>query len=334
MDILKFEELSQIWFEQNTVGICYEYATELKSIIKHLNRYFGERNICDIHPVDITTMISELSKNNPNTGKPMSKQMLNVLVKTSYRIFDMAVDNDWIRKNPAKGKTKFIPKNAPKKKVSSISKAEQLAIINTPHRCRTAALIMMFMGLRTNELLALKWKNINFIEKKAYICEHAEKVSPNRYMVMPDTKNRKSRYVTIPDSLCKLLFDEMRKATFEFVFSKTDGTLHTPSSWRSAWRSFMNTVNYYYCIQINGAKFSKNSPKGYPKLIKIDPHQLRHTYATLLYVSGMDVLTGSKLLGHSDVQLTLNTYTHLDEVYKTPDISPLNEYLSSNFSNL
>lgn len=334
MNILKFEELSQLWFSQCMVGRCYSYKVELKSIIKHLNRYLGEKNICDILPIDITQMISELAEKNPNTGKPMSKQMLKVLVKTCYRIFDMAVDNDWLNKNPAKGKTKFIPKNAPKKKVSSISKTEQLAILNTPHRCRTATLIMMLLGLRTSELLALKWKNIDLIEKKAYICEHAEKISPNRYRVMPDTKNSQSRYVAIPDNLCELLFYEMQNATSEYVFPKTDGTLNTPSSWNSAWKSYMNTINYYYNLQIRGVNFSKNSPKGYPKLIKINPHQLRHTYATLLYASGTDVLTGSKLLGHSNVQFTLNTYTHLDKVYKTPDISKFNEYISSDFGKI
>lgn len=329
MYILKFNELSELWFSKSTNDICYSYKIELKALIKHMNNHLGEKHIHEIYPIDITNMVISLSNNNPNTDKPMAKQTLSTLIKTAGRIFEFAIDNGLIDKNPVRGTAKRIPKNAPKKIVSDISKTEQLLIINTPHRCRIAALIMMFMGLRTNELLALRWKNIDLIEKKAYICERAVKDDFNSYIISPDTKNGKSRYVTIPDNLCKLFANELKTAKSEYVFPRTDGTLHTPSSWKSAWRSYMNTINHSYYNHIQNTNLSIHNPKGYPRLIDIKPHQLRHTYATLLYVSGTNVLVASKLLGHSSVQITLDIYTHLDEEYKTLDISNFNSYLSN-----
>jgi site-specific recombinase XerD len=59
-------------------------------------------------------------------------------------------------------------------------------------------------------------------------------------------------------------------------------------------------------------------------------HCLRHTYATILYDAGVDVLTAKDLLGHEDVKTTLGIYTHLSEEKKQNDISKLNSYLSNN----
>ena len=219
---------------------------------------------------------------------------------------------------------KSVPKNSPKKIVSAISKSEQLMVLNTPHRCQIAALIMMLTGLRVGELLALEWSDIDFENRRLYVRQHAVKIAPNKFEVQPGTKNGKNRYVTIPENLIEFLEKSKLNAKSYLVFPKTDNTLNTPSSWKSAWNSYINTLNW----KNSGYKGSKFDPKGYPKSIKINPHQLRHTYATLLYKSGTDLKTASKLLGHSTVQLTLDIYTHLDEEYKTLDISKFNDFLS------
>ena len=328
MENMDFYTLSQIWFENNSVGYCYPYKIQLQSLIKHMNSFLGNMPITEIKPIDISDMMNSLAKFNPNTKTPMAKQTLRTLITTAYRIFDMAIDNDWLIKNPAKNKN--VPKNAPKKQVQAISKTEQVLILNTPHRCRTAALLMMLMGLRTSEMLALEWKNIDFIDKRAYICKHAVKTSPNSYEIKPGTKTGGSRYVTIPDNLCQYLLNERKKSRSKFVFPKTDGKMNTPSSWRSVWKSFIGALSFNFTEQTQ----SKYCPKGYPKVIDINPHQLRHTYATLLYVSGTDPLTASKLLGHASVQITLDIYTHLDEQYKTLDISNFNNYLTTDLCKI
>ena len=58
-------------------------------------------------------------------------------------------------------------------------------------------------------------------------------------------------------------------------------------------------------------------------------HNLRHTFASMLYMAGVDVLTAKEQLGHSDVQTTLNIYTHLDKQYKRKKMSKLDEFLSA-----
>ena len=60
---------------------------------------------------------------------------------------------------------------------------------------------------------------------------------------------------------------------------------------------------------------------------KFTPHWLRHTFATLLYLSGVDVLTAKEQLGHSDIKTTLSIYTHLDATYKRRSMNKLDTYL-------
>ena len=63
------------------------------------------------------------------------------------------------------------------------------------------------------------------------------------------------------------------------------------------------------------------------RIPNITAHWLRHTYATLLYLSGVDILTAKEQLGHADIQTTLNIYTHLDTIYKQKQVLKLDEYL-------
>ena len=69
-------------------------------------------------------------------------------------------------------------------------------------------------------------------------------------------------------------------------------------------------------------------------VFSFDMHQLRHTFCTLLYKSGVDMKTAQEILEHSDISITLKIYTHLDQELKSVSIEKLNNYVTdnSNFS--
>lgn len=327
-----FESLSNFWLEQRKLNLKYSYKNENYSMVRHIIKHIGDKKVADISPADIDVMVAALSADNPNTHKPASKSFLDKLVNITRSIFDMAVDNHIITVNPIRSTKQIVPKNAPKKDVTAISREQQELIVNTPHRCQTAALIMMLAGLRVSELLALEWCNVDLKNGLLRVTQHAVRVDSNKFAIESATKNGHCRCVPIPSVLAIFLLHSKKNAISPLVFPKTDGNLNTPSSWKSAWTSYMNTLNYeYYTKEFPG--ISKFDPNGYPKMININPHQLRHTYATLHYEAGTDPLTTSKLLGHSGVQLTLDTYTHLDEQYKKLDISNFNNFLTDEFCN-
>ena len=57
-------------------------------------------------------------------------------------------------------------------------------------------------------------------------------------------------------------------------------------------------------------------------------HQLRHTYATMLYDAGVDVKTAQDFLGHADPTVTMNIYTHLSSQKKEKAILALQQHFS------
>ena len=59
------------------------------------------------------------------------------------------------------------------------------------------------------------------------------------------------------------------------------------------------------------------------------PHELRHTFCTLLYMAGVDVLTSRDQMGHASVQVTQEIYTHLDAKHKARKMEALDGYLSA-----
>lgn len=331
---INFKKLSNIWLKKATVGVTYTYKCNLESYVKHLNRYLSEKKIKDIKPYDIDFIIQELAIRNPNTNKTSSKKFLNNIISCAIRIFDFAVENELIYKNPAKNKKKEIPRNAPHKVVNAINSEQQQLVINVEHRAKIAAVIMMFMGLRTGELLALEWSDIDLDNLKLSVNKRAQRNNPNEYIVVPGTKNGKTRFVSIPSNLGLWLKKEKSVATSYLVLPNRQGTLNSPTQWRGLWKSYQNDINYYCykqkCKEANIKYESKYSPHKIPQISsKFNPHQLRHTYATLLYISGVDVLTASELLGHNNISTTLKIYTHLDREFKQLNISKFDNYIKS-----
>ena len=170
---------------------------------------------------------------------------------------------------------------------------------------------MLLCGLRAGELIALEWKNIDFDNRVIHVCQSTYNINSNKLGIKPKTKNGKSRNVTIPSILYQQLYTEYlrKKGKTAFVSTKSDGrSMHTRSSFERMWQSYLKRLE-----------------------ISFTPHQLRHTYATMLYMSGVDVKSASELLGHSSIEITMKIYTHLTEETKVISISKYDQFLSNNF---
>jgi integrase len=64
------------------------------------------------------------------------------------------------------------------------------------------------------------------------------------------------------------------------------------------------------------------------KIKGLTPHVFRHNFATVLYYAGVDIKEAQRLCGHSNVQLTLDIYTHLDQK-KSASAAKINKYLKN-----
>lgn len=292
--------------------------------------HLGIKEVSEIKWIDVEDVLIDLAKYNPKTKRPGSKKLIKDLKNCSYNIMDFTIDLGEIQNNPVR-QNKKIPRTVNSNGRRALTMKERENVLKTQHRLRLPALIMLFAGLRPNEVLALEYGDFDEELMRLNITKSVTLIDTNTYIVKSGTKTGNSRYVNIPE----LLADEIRagreKTKSNLITSQTDGSLHTLTSWRKAWKSYQNTLNY----NAYGGSEKYFNPNGIPKVIeKITPYMFRHTFATMLYTSGVDPLTASKLMGHSNVSTTLSFYTHLEETTKQLNINKFEEYVQNTFIDL
>ena len=145
-------------------------------------------------------------------------------------------------------------------------------------------------GLRAGEALALKWSDINIETHKCRV--HATIGNPRdpRKSYVQDTPKTDASIRTVPlTKRATAILNTLRaRSTCDFVFELYERRMEYPELiWGTKRLCLMANVPY------SGV------------------HVFRHTFATNCYYKGIDVKILSKLLGHSDVKVTLNTYINL-----------------------
>lgn len=304
-----FGEWAFHWSKRKIIGKDYKYRQSISSLLKH-SEPISKMPICTVSFIEVQDILLDLSERNPNTNKPSSYKLLKNVRQTIAAVFTFAINTcNGLYRNPAD--VVEIPTGAGTAERQAITLEQQMKIVETPHRARLAALIMMTCGLRLGELMALQWADIDFSGRVINVDRSAHNVNGNVLKVKDGTKNGKKRRVPIP----KILFDKLMNEYLNsmdkngFVITKADGfSMHTRSSWERMWESYIRTLGF-----------------------KFTAHQLRHTYATMLYRSGVDVKSASELLGHSKIEITMNIYTHLMEETKIISIDKYDEFLENFF---
>lgn len=298
----------------------------------------GHMEITKVRTADIQQIINNLNRDDP----PLSKSTLSRIRMTAKQIFQLAIDNRVMDYNPAEAVK--IPKNAAPPKEREALTDEQIRWVNEyAHPAQPAAKLMMYCGLRRGELLALRWTDIDFNKRTINVNKSVEMVK-GKPKVKDGAKSEAGvRTVPLPNTLIDFL-KQLKKLQSEknaekgripeingLVFPNNSGRIYTSKQWERLWNSYMLELNLAYGDFGNALQKprSKYDPHGVPMVIDtFTAHQLRHTYATLLYEAGVDVLTAQKLLGHSKAQTTLEIYTHLRDKQADTQIDKFNEYLS------
>lgn len=168
------------------------------------------------------------------------------------------------------------------------------------------AITALGTGMRRSELLALRWQDVD-LDKAVLRVERSLEQTKRAGLVFKAPKTRHGRRsITLPSSVVAELRShwkaqqEMRlmlgigKAPPEsLVFAAQDGSTRTPNALTKEWQTVMANAK-----------------------VKATLHSLRHTHASTLIASGLDVLTISRRLGHGSPAITLSVYGHL---FKTDD---------------
>lgn len=326
-----FEYWAQKWLKlkknEVSAGRYISYSARLNNLTRLFKYKISELRTNDFQDI----MLDLASEPCARTGKPYSKATLNDVKNTMRQIMQLAISNRVIDYNPVNAIT--IPKNAaPTEEKRALTETEQRWIREYPHRAQAAAMIMMYAGLRRGELLALTWADIDIAAKTINIDKSVEFVKGSPHVKPGGKSDAATRIIYIPQILADYL-KNVPGTHFGLVVQKSRGGLMTDTAWRRLWDSYLCDLNLEYgdwknCVQTKGKRPSKYGPKEKPMLIpRITAHWLRHTFITLMYMAGVDILTAKEQAGHKDIETTMGIYTHLDSQFKKKNVSKLDDYL-------
>ena len=248
---------------------------------------------------------------------------LNKLLKS---FFNYAVAEDYILKNPCSSKRIVIPGQSEthERKIEIFSDEEinTLKIVLKDHRLKFLILLALGTGLRQGELLGLKWVDIDIDNKQLKVERSIKQVSiissdeTRKYKTIvqsPKTKNS-IRTVPIPSNLIVALKEHKK-------FQKQE---------KLKCGNFYNDTDYVFTTETGKTMNARNVTKSYERLLKKAKipykkfHSLRHTYATKLFEVNVPLKTVQMLLGHSDISITANIYTHVMPKEKIKAVEKLN----------
>jgi len=261
----------------------------------------GKYDITQISTADLEDVLLAIAKRNPATGKPSSKKTINEYASVIRRVFALAVKNRAITYDPSA----YIEINiaAPKHHRNAITDAQMTAIRNTPHECQLPCLIMIYAGLRLGELAALTWSDVDLANRTILVNKSYN--FKNCTVKAPKT-NAGTRTVPIPVPLLEALTGAPHTA---LLVCPHHGRVYTRAAWEYALEQYGKMLGF-----------------------TIHAHELRHTYATILFEADVDMLTAQHLLGHADSQTTLQIYTHLREAKRAASVCKLDAYLAPDHS--
>ena len=211
----------------------------------------------------------------------------------------------------------------------ALTAEEQQWIWDTPHRGQPVAVIMMLSRLRRGELAALTWNDVD-LKARTIIVNKTIEYPPNEPPRLRHlTKSAAGmRTVDIPKKLADYM-EAMPRDNLLVIHSAKGGVM-TESAWISLWSSYMRVLNIKYGTR-TPADLERMKKPGQHKFDMTIPHitlhWLRHTFCTLLYLSGVDVVQACAQMGHADVSTTLRIYTHLDAIHKRKSVDKLDAYL-------
>ncbi len=304
-------------FIKNSVkDSCFDrYECTYRTYLEHAS--FSNKFIKDVTALDIQRYYNDLFKNGKTTSSIIRA---NKLLK---RFFKYSISEGFLIRNPCDNIN--IPKdnNSTPKEVEIFSKEDLRKLVNYdyPYLIKYIALTSLSTGMRQGEVLGLKWEDINFENKEisikrtvtcyTAILETGRKIV--RDVHSPKTKNS-VRTVPLLESLIPIFkkvknqqnVNKLKAGSSynnenkDFIFLTRDGNILYKTCVNNAWNTYLKRC---------GVKHKKF-------------HTLRHTYATLQFENNVPLKTVSILLGHSNIGITADIYTHVlkKEKEKTMDI--------------
>lgn len=292
---MTFNEYLDYWFNQCCLSQLKPstYESYKRNIDKHIVSVLGSIKLKNLKPLHLQSFYT----NRLNLG--LSKTSVKYLHRIIHRALNQAVKWQLISTNVSDNVD--IPK--PDKYIAQILNAYEVtkllnAVKNT--NIYLPVLLAISTGMRRGEVLGLTWKNVDIDNSIITITQAIVPTNNGIEITTPKTKNS-IRRISIPETLKTVLAKYKKKSSCEYVCSNEFNELIKPSYLNHKFKEILLDNN----------------------LPEIRFHDLRHSHASLLVSQGVQPKIISERLGHSNINITMDLYSH---VYDATNIEVANNF--------
>lgn len=320
LQVTKTEIISGVSWESNkiTVRELIDRYLSLKKVrittdqkYRYLINMLDKIQILDIPIKDIKTSLAKqymitLSNMGYSYG---TVQNAKTLLKPA---FQMAVEDDYIVKNPFLFTLSNIIENDSKKRFSMSEEEENhyIEFISNHGWFRHIyddVVILLNTGMRVSELYGLTFNDVDLKKRRINVNKQLHRIE-GKYVVLPPKSKAGNRILAMNDATRKAFMNKRTEVRpkVEYVIDGYTGFV------------FINHLGFPKTRRnLEGSMREvrkKHIELGLGELPQITPHVLRHTFCSRMVEKGMNVKTLQLVMGHSDISTTLDVYTH-----KKPD---------------
>ena len=282
---------------------------------------FGDTKISRVKTSDAKLFLIKLQQED-GRGYSSVKTISGVLRPA----FQMAVDDDVLNKNPFGFQLAGVVVNDSVTR-EAITKEQMNKFLKFVHDdnvyCKyyEVIYILFHTGMRISEFCGLTISDIDLENNIVNIDHQLQRTSDMKYILdttktdagtrkLPITQDVADCFRAILEDRKKPRYEKMIKGHTGFLFLDKNGNPEVAMHWQHRLNHMVKRYNDIYRVQMPN----------------ITPHVCRHTYCSNMAKSGMNPKTLQYLMGHSDISVTMNTYTHwgledaADELKKMEDV--------------
>ena len=189
------------------------------------------------------------------------------------------------------------------------------------HRLEALYAVALALGLRQGEALGLRWRDVDLNERTLRVSNQLQRVEGRLVLVEPKTE-RSRRVLVIPPTIVERLREHQIRQLAEKLWAGSKWTEHD--------LIFANRFGDPLQARKVIHEFHRTLRKA--KLRPVRFHDLRHSCATLLLVQGVSPRVVMDILGHSEIGITMNTYSHVVPELRTEAAARMESVLYGNGS--
>lgn len=298
-------ELVQKYISQKR-GVKHNTQANYNFVINVIKKEdFGAKRIDKIKLSDAKTWLIKLQ----DDGRGYSSiHSIRGVVRPA---FQMAVDDDLINKNPFEFQlaTVVVNDSVTREAITRKQQREFLRFIKEDkHFCKyyDGIYILFHTGLRVSEFVGLTINDIEFDKERIKVDHQLQRTRNMKYEILTPKTEKGERYVPMQKDVAdcfRRIIQNRKHPKIEPMIDGYSGFL------------FLDK-NDMPMVALHWEKYFQHIREKYNSIYKVQmpcitPHVCRHTFCSNMAKSGMNPKTLQYIMGHSDIGVTLNTYTHL-----------------------